>query len=83
MANGSWVDDPRRVKEEIYTFFENRFVEPKQHRPILDGTRFFGIDQQQNDMLVASFTEEEIRAAVWNCGSEKKPETGWSKFQIY
>ena len=64
MANDSWVDDPRRVKEEIYRFFENRFIEPEQHRPILDGTRFFGIDQQQNDMLVASFTEEEIRADV-------------------
>ena len=44
MANGLWVDDPRRVKEEIYTFFENRFTEPEQHRPILDGTRFCGID---------------------------------------
>ena len=44
MANGLWVDDPRRVKEEIYRFFENRFIEPEQHRPIFDGTRFCVID---------------------------------------
>jgi len=73
LIDGSWVDDPIRVKEEVRSFFNNRFIKPEQRRPVLNGTRFCGIGQQQNDMLVGSFLEEEIRATIWDCGSEKSP----------
>ena len=73
IIDGSWVDDPARVKEEVRCFFNNRFSEPEQSRPVLNGVRFNGIGQLQHDMLVGSFNEEEIRAAVWDCGSEKSP----------
>ena len=69
--DGTQVEDPIRVKEEVRSFFNDRFSEPEQCRPVLNGTRFSGIGQQQNDMLVGSFLEEELRAAVWECGSEK------------
>ena len=73
LINGSWVDDPTTVKEEICRFFKNRFAEPEQLRPVLNGTRFNGLGQQQNELLVTHFHEEEIRSAVWECGSEKSP----------
>jgi len=61
------------VKEEVRRFFMNRFSEPEQGRLDLNGIRFHGIGQQQNDMLVGSFHEDEIRAVVWDCGSEESP----------
>ena len=43
------------------------------HRPTLDGTPFQTISQQQNSELVAPFSEEEVRGAIWDCGSDKSP----------
>lgn len=73
LVDGSWVDDPAIVKEEIRSFFNKNFSEPDQCRPVLNGVRFKSIDQIQNDLLVGSFNADEIRAAVWDCGSEKSP----------
>ncbi|KAH1150639.1 hypothetical protein GYH30_044590 [Glycine max] len=73
LINGIWVEDPISVKEEVRRFFNERFTEPEQRRPILNGTRFQGIGLHHNEMLVANFLEDEIQAAVWECGSEKSP----------
>lgn len=73
LIEGSWVDDPTRVKEEVRSFFMHRFIEPEQIKPNLNGVRFQTIEQQYNQMLVSVFEEDEIRAAVWECGSEKSP----------
>ena len=73
LINGTWTDDPKSVKEEVRRFFSSRFTELEQCIPVLDGVRFEGITQHQNQLLVGKFNEEEIRAAVWDCGSEKSP----------
>ncbi|KAL5137894.1 putative ribonuclease H protein [Glycine soja] len=59
MIEGAWVDEPRKVKEAVRVFFQQRFHEPEPSRPTLDGIRFQSINQQQNDMLVGRFQEEE------------------------
>ena len=69
----AWNNDPTTVKEEVLRFFSNKFRESDHSRPVLDGVRFRGISQHQNDLLVGAFIGEEIRAAVWDCGSEKSP----------
>jgi len=43
LIDGSWVDDPIRVKEEIRSVFNSRFSEPDQCRPVLNGIRFRAI----------------------------------------
>ena len=71
LIDGSWVEEPTRVKEAVRVFFLQRFQESKQCRLDLDGVRFHSIGQQQNDMLVGRFHEDETKRAVWDCGSEK------------
>ena len=71
--DGSWVDEPARVKEEIYRFFQQRFQDPLQCRPQLNGISSNTVGQQECQLLVESFKEEEIRRAVWDCGGEKSP----------
>ena len=64
-VGGCWLEEPSRVKEETRQFFKRRFEEVEWERPRLDGVRFKSIGQQDNDLLVACFEEEEVRAA-WN-----------------
>ena len=73
MIDGSWIDEPGRVKEAVRLFFLQRFEEIERVRPKLDGVRFQSIGQQQNDMLTGRFHEDEIKPAVSGCGREKSP----------
>ena len=73
MLEGSWVIEPQRVKEAVREFFQQRFNEPEPIRPTLDGIPFLKVNQQQNAMLVGRFEEEEVRKAIWDCGSDKSP----------
>jgi len=69
--DGDWIEEPTRVKEAAKVFFFRRFHEADPNRPRLDGIRFQTIGQQENDMLIGRFKEEEIKEAVWGCGSDK------------
>ena len=73
LIEGVWTDEPNKVKEEIRTFFSNRFHEADFQRPRIDGISFKSLDHQQNSMLVAPFQESEIQNAVWDCGNDKSP----------
>jgi len=73
LVDGVWTVEPNKVREEARAFFSQRFLEPDPHRPTLDGITFQIISQQQNNMLVAPFSEEEVRLAIWDCGSDKSP----------
>ncbi|XP_014623177.1 uncharacterized protein [Glycine max] len=61
--DGSWTDDPHKVKEEVKSFFFHRFQEPIGQRPKIDGIRFQTVNQQQNNELLAPFMDEEIHKA--------------------
>ena len=39
----------------------------------MDGICFQTIGSQQNDILVERFQEDEVKRAVWMCGSDKSP----------
>ncbi|KAH1197534.1 putative ribonuclease H protein [Glycine max] len=73
LIEGVWTDEPNKVKEEIRTFFSNRFHKADFQRPRIDGISFKSLDHQQNSMLVAPFQESEIQNAVWDCGNDKSP----------
>ena len=73
MLDGTWIDEPQKVKEEVRDFFSQRFQEPDHSRPRLDGINFQTISQHQNNILGLSFQEEEVRQAIWDYGSERCP----------
>ncbi|KAL5141003.1 Cullin-1 [Glycine soja] len=68
-----WVEESNRVREKVKQFFMRRFEESSFERPRLDGVEFKIINQEANAKLVARFEEDEVRAAVWDCGSSKSP----------
>lgn len=74
-ADGCWIEEPNRVKEEVRQFFKKRFEETEGVRPGLDEVRFQVIGQHQNDFLVERFHEKEVKDAMWEYGSEKCPKS--------
>ena len=73
MVDGVWKDESTEVKEEVRRFFSQRFQEVDFDRPTLDEISFKTINFQQNVMLPERFQDEEIKMAVWSCGSDKSP----------
>ncbi|GKV03082.1 hypothetical protein SLEP1_g15450 [Rubroshorea leprosula] len=72
-VNGKKLEDVDEIKNGIADYFENLFKEEEWRRPNMDGIFFKQISQTQNDLLVIPFSEDEIKAAVWDCGCDKAP----------
>ncbi|GKU89877.1 hypothetical protein SLEP1_g3954 [Rubroshorea leprosula] len=72
-VNGKKLEDVDNIKNGILEYFENLFKKEEWKRPNMDGISFKQISQAQNDLLVMPFSEDEIKAAVWDCGSDKAP----------
>jgi len=77
-----YIDEPQKVQEEVQDFFSQIFQEPDHSRPRLDGINFQTISQHQNNILVLPFQEEEVRLAIWDCGSERCPGPDGFKFKF-
>lgn len=65
--------DPKKVKWEVKNFFQKRFLVEDLDRPKLDGTRLKQISQQQYESFIARFEEDEVKEAIWECGSSQSP----------
>ncbi|KAM0036030.1 putative RNA-directed DNA polymerase [Helianthus debilis subsp. tardiflorus] len=78
MVEGVWVTDPERVKEHFKEFFKKKFKEPMERRPKILANGFKTLSSQQAESLIASFSKEEIKCVVWECGGDKAPgPDGW------
>ncbi|XP_058752758.1 uncharacterized protein LOC131625938 [Vicia villosa] len=59
------------VKEAVFNFFEHKFLETEETRPVLDGISFNSINDLEAADLEKPFLEAEIKEAVWECGGDK------------
>lgn len=73
VIDGSSVDDPGKIKSEIFTFFQETFKEEWQARPKLDGPFQAILNREQGDLLTKPFEEEEIWQAIASCDGNKAP----------
>ncbi|GKV32990.1 hypothetical protein SLEP1_g41549 [Rubroshorea leprosula] len=69
----NYMEQVNEIKEGVANHFENLFKEDKWQRPHLDGIPFKKISTEDNRSLVALFSEDEVKRAVWSCGSSKAP----------
>jgi hypothetical protein len=61
------------IKNEIFEHFKERFRADSFNRPRMQHFDFKQIDEEDNLRLIAEFSEEEIKRAVWDCESSKSP----------
>nr|GEX80262.1 RNA-directed DNA polymerase, eukaryota [Tanacetum cinerariifolium] len=73
MVNGTWIDDPVKVKYEFLDHFRNRFDKPSENRARIDICFPNVLSNDQRDDLEHMVMEEEVKKAVWDCGSDKSP----------
>ncbi|KAJ0434710.1 putative RNA-directed DNA polymerase [Helianthus annuus] len=73
-----WVNrrmetEPKAIKKAVMESFSARFSEPYNRRPTLDGRGFRQLTDDQAKKLIEEFSREEIKEAVWACGSDRAP----------
>ncbi|GJU35841.1 RNA-directed DNA polymerase, eukaryota [Tanacetum coccineum] len=73
LVDGDWIDDPARVKSEFFKHFANQFSDPGWSRAPFDGQFSNLLDPIQSNDLESDISNEEIKKAVWDCGSDKSP----------
>lgn len=73
LINGTWIEEPLPIKQEIFTFFRGHFKEPILKRPSFINQRFKKLTVEDRKALEAEFTELEIKNVVWLCGGSKAP----------
>nr|GFC69642.1 RNA-directed DNA polymerase, eukaryota [Tanacetum cinerariifolium] len=73
MVNGTWIDDPVKEKYEFLDHFRNRFDKPPENCARIDICFPNVLSNDQRDDLERMVTKEEVKKAVWDCGSDKSP----------
>ena len=73
LIEGSWVQNPKLIKDQAVSFFSARFTEENHDRPTLDGVMFNSITHTQREELIAPFSDRDLREAVWSCSGDKCP----------
>ncbi|GAU21951.1 hypothetical protein TSUD_110910 [Trifolium subterraneum] len=72
-VNGEQVEGVQGIRTTIFDNFSNHFKSSRISRPDVGNLEFKSISEVEANMLVASFGEEEVRQAVWDCDSFKSP----------
>ncbi|GJR59356.1 RNA-directed DNA polymerase, eukaryota [Tanacetum coccineum] len=83
LIEGDWIDEPSIVKNEFLSHFVERFSSPPTQRITLDAQFPNHLSFEQHQDLERSVTYDEIKCAVWDCGSNKSPGPDGFTFDFY
>ncbi|GJZ96108.1 RNA-directed DNA polymerase, eukaryota [Tanacetum coccineum] len=83
IVDGNWIEDPKVVKNEFLTHFEDRFNTPCDSHFSLDMEFPNKLNAERMTELEQPFTKEEIKGAVWDCGLNKSPGPDGFTFGFY
>jgi len=81
-VNSAWCEDKEVFKDQIRDFFMTKFDRIEGPQVRLDNVQFNSIFGANNDTLVGSFSEEEIKNAVWSCDNPKSPGSDGFNFEF-
>jgi hypothetical protein len=77
-----WVQGVEEVKGFVKNYFENNFKERWESRPNLNGIHFQSLEEEDNILLTAPFSLEEVREAIWCSDGNKCPGPDGFNFNI-
>ncbi|GJX61597.1 RNA-directed DNA polymerase, eukaryota [Tanacetum coccineum] len=83
MVDGKWQDNLKIVKSEFLLHFRKRFERPSDNRIFLDMNFPKTISLDQQTELESAVSKEEVKKAVWDCGSDKSPGPDGFLFGFY
>ncbi|GKD19891.1 hypothetical protein Tco_1209049, partial [Tanacetum coccineum] len=81
--HGSWTTDPTALKSHIFQVYNSKFKEDVISRPTFSCDNFNKLFS--GDLLILDYpiSDQEIKDAVWDCGSEKAPDPDGFTFKFY
>ncbi|GKA81562.1 RNA-directed DNA polymerase, eukaryota [Tanacetum coccineum] len=82
MVDGKWQDNPI-CQSEFLLHFRKRFERPSDNRIFLDMNFPKTISLDQQTELESAVSKEEVKKAVWDCGSDKSPGPDGFSFGFY
>ncbi|GJW07864.1 RNA-directed DNA polymerase, eukaryota, reverse transcriptase zinc-binding domain protein [Tanacetum coccineum] len=83
MVDGVWIDDPKLVKSEFLLHFSRRFSKPDATHAYIQSSYPNRLSLEQRNELESEVSNEEIKQAVWDCGTEKAPGPDGFTFRFY
>ncbi|GJV11447.1 RNA-directed DNA polymerase, eukaryota [Tanacetum coccineum] len=83
LHNGDWIDDPTRVKDEFFNHFSKQFSDPSPNRIILEHHFHNRLSVDQAAELERNLSNDEIKNAVWDCGTNKSPGPDGYTFEFF
>ncbi|GJR64060.1 RNA-directed DNA polymerase, eukaryota [Tanacetum coccineum] len=83
LVDGIWMDSPGSVKSEFLSHFKKRFDSPQEARLQLDLNFPNMLNSDQIADLEREVSKEEIKRAVWDCGTDKSPGPDGFTFGFY
>nr|GEV05413.1 RNA-directed DNA polymerase, eukaryota [Tanacetum cinerariifolium] len=83
LVDGIWTESPELVKNEFLCHFKNRFDKPQSPRIMIDMDFPIQLSLEQHEEMECNITREEIKRAVWDCGTDKSPRPDGFTFGFY
>nr|GEV37523.1 hypothetical protein [Tanacetum cinerariifolium] len=77
------IDDPFCVKNEFLKHFSNLFAAPLTHKLFFQAQFLNRVTSEQIDVLESIASYDEIKRAVWECGTNKSPGPDGFSFEFF
>jgi exonuclease III len=68
-----WVEGADDIKSIVLDHFSKHFKEDWSNRPYLQGIDFNSLSSEDNELLLAPFSEEEVKDVIFSCDGNKSP----------
>ncbi|GKB79051.1 RNA-directed DNA polymerase, eukaryota [Tanacetum coccineum] len=83
LANEEWISEPHIVKNEFFTHFKKQFSPIQAPSICFDFTFPTRLSSDQVQDLERPVTYDEVKRAVWDCGTNKSPGPDGFSFEFY
>nr|GEX04372.1 RNA-directed DNA polymerase, eukaryota [Tanacetum cinerariifolium] len=83
LVDGEWIENLNCVKSEFYSYYSNLFSAPACDRSLFDFNFPRRLNSDQVFDLEDMVSNEEIKRAVWDCGSDKSPGPDGFTFEFF
>ncbi|GKC30997.1 RNA-directed DNA polymerase, eukaryota [Tanacetum coccineum] len=83
LVDGDWISDPSKVKDEFFNHFKNNFRLLKSSRICFDYVFPTRLSSDQVEELERDVSYDEVKGAVWDCGTNKSPGPDGFSFEFY
>lgn len=71
LVDGVLIEGVDNVRSAVYSHFSSHFQPRRVRRPSMEALNFSALSIRQGADLIKPFSEDEVKAAVWDCDSYK------------